>query len=96
MKLIPLTQGKFAKVDDLDYEWLSKHKWYAQRNASDGLFYAARGKRVNGRVIKIYMHRQITDCPPGKEVDHGNRDSLDNRRENIKVCTRKENLQNRF
>lgn len=27
MKLIPLTQGKFAKVDDADFEWANRFKW---------------------------------------------------------------------
>jgi hypothetical protein len=91
-----LTQGKFTKVDDADYDRLSKHKWYAQKNCRDGLYYAARGKRENGRVIKIYMHREIMNCPPGKEVDHENHKTLDNQQENLRACTRKENLKNRF
>ena len=92
---IPLTQGQFAKVDILDYEWLSKHKWFAKKSRPDGPYRAARSKRVNGQVVTVYMAREITNCPIGMEVDHRNRDELDNRRENLKVCTRQENLQNR-
>ena len=29
MKIIPLTQGKFAMVDDADFERLNQWKWYA-------------------------------------------------------------------
>ena len=99
MKLIPLTQGKFAKVDDADFEWLSKYKWYAKntrnKDEDSGSYYAARFQRTGGNPTTIYMHREITNCPDGKEVDHKNRDRLDNQRGNLRVCTRKENLENR-
>lgn len=96
MKLIPLTQGKFAKVDDADYEWLNQHKWYAKKTTSQdnehGRYYAARFTRINGVGMTIYMHRVITDCPEDKEVDHLNHDTLDNQGDNLRVCTRKENM----
>ena len=95
MKLIPLTKGKFAKVDDADFEWLSAFNWYAKntRGPGDdsGSFYAARSERQGGKPVTIYMHREITKCPAGKEVDHKNRDRLDNQRDNLKNCTRKQN-----
>jgi len=93
MKKIQLTQGKFAIVDDVDFAKANKYKWYATKSSYN--WYAARGNRVNGQVKTIYMHRFIMNCPTGMEVDHKNTNSLDNRRENLRNCTRKENLQNR-
>lgn len=98
MKLIPLTQGKFAKVDDADYEWLSQYNWYAKKTTAIyslyGLYYAARFQRIKKVKTTIYMHREIANCPPGKEVDHINHDTLDNQRENLRCCTRAENMAN--
>lgn len=40
MKKIPLTQGKFALVDDTDFDWLMRWKWQAKWGR--GTFYAKR------------------------------------------------------
>jgi len=46
MREIPLTQGKKAQVDDEDYSWLMKCKWYydeetgyARRQGDDALMH---------------------------------------------------------
>ncbi|MCK9461456.1 MAG: HNH endonuclease [Proteobacteria bacterium] len=84
MKKIKLTQGKYAIVDDKDFEYLNQFKWsfsgrYAQR--------VSRGKH-------IYMHRLILDFPSGVDIDHINCDKLDNRKSNLRVCTRSQNNAN--
>jgi hypothetical protein len=89
MKMIPLTQGKFAKVDDRDYDFLMQWKWCATKGRKS--FYAVRTETPN---ITVIMHRLIADAPKGKEVDHINHDGLDNRRENLRVCTHSENMRN--
>lgn len=93
MKQIPLTQGKFAMVDDEDYEWLSKWKWCYQKTKKDG--YAIRGGIRNGKQYTIAIHRVILNPNIGEDIDHINRNRLDNRRENLRICTRKENTRNR-
>jgi hypothetical protein len=89
-KQIPLTQGKFAIVDDADYEWLIQRKWYAyDAQKGKGKWYARCSQSV-----KVDMHRVITNAPKGMDVDHINGNGLDNRRSNLRVCTRTQNQQN--
>jgi AP2 domain/HNH endonuclease len=86
-KQIPLSQGKFAIVDDADFEQLSQHKWNAQRNGHT--FYAFRtGKRT------IYLHRQLMGALPGQQVDHRDTDGLNNQRDNLRLCSAGENRRN--
>ena len=87
-KLIPLTQGQFAIVDPEDYDKLSQFKWTAAK--SPNTFYAVRS--VRGRQIR--MHRLITNAPKGLVVDHINHNGLDNRKQNLRLCTRSENARN--
>jgi hypothetical protein len=80
----------FAIVDARDYPRLSKHKWCAKK--SDVNWYAVRGKWDGTRTKIIRMHREIMNCPKRKEVHHKNRKTLDNRRRNLKVTTKRKNL----
>lgn len=90
-KLIPLKGGQFAIVDPEDYEYLSQHKWHCNH---DG--YAKRtGYHPDGRSYTVLMHRFIINAPKEMCVDHTNRNRLDNRRQNLRLCTRSQNAINR-
>ncbi len=90
MKKIKLTQGKFAIVDDQDYEWLNQWNWFY-----GGAGYAIRNiTNENGRTI-LRMHRLILNVPKGMDTDHINFNRLDNRRENLRIATRSQNLYNK-
>ena len=93
MKYIKLTQKKYAIVDNEDYPLLNLHKWCAihQRN-TDG-FYAVRHMENNHKKM-IRMHRIIMNCPINKEIDHINHNTLDNRKENLRIVTVNQNQQN--
>ncbi|GAJ01158.1 unnamed protein product [marine sediment metagenome] len=92
-KVIALTQGKVALVDDADFEWLNQWKWYAFKDPR--VYYARRNSYENGKVCTIQMHRAILNPPLGSDSDHINGNGLDNRRTNLRVCTHAENCQNR-
>jgi len=99
MKEIELTQGKVAIVDDCDYEKLMERKWFAsrQRNSVNGeRYYVATNEWVpeKKRQKTIFMHRIILSPPYGMYVDHVNGNGLDNRRENIRICTHSQNQAN--
>ena len=91
MKEIPLTQGKFAMVDDEDFDWLSQWKWRALK--SKYTYYAVReGPRPERK--NIFMHRLIMNTPGDMSTDHKDRNGLNNQRENLRVCTVGQNNQN--
>ncbi len=83
MKTIPLTQGKFALVDDEDYEWLSQWKWSVKKDGSSNapLWYACRIQKTKW----ISMHGLILTAPSEFMIDHINGDGLDNRKSNLRI-----------
>jgi hypothetical protein len=87
VKIIKLTKGLEAIIDDDDYEYISRFKWSSD---SDG--YAV---RTFQRHKKISMHRVINCTPVGMETDHINRNKLDNRKCNLRTCTNLENQLNK-
>lgn len=89
-RLIKLTQDKYAKVDQQDYEKLNEHKWYAKRCINR--FYAHRRNESNRNVA---MHRIIMKPGRGYCVDHINGDGLDNRKDNLRIVTIAENNYNK-
>ncbi len=94
MKTIPLTQGQFAIVDNEDFEHLNQYKWYAFRRSEAYSYYAIRnvGRKPNRHSER--MHNRIMNAPDGMEIDHRNHNSLDNRRCNLRICTRSQNMGN--
>ncbi|MCE7073705.1 HNH endonuclease [Dyadobacter sp. CY327] len=89
-KQIPLTRGQFVTVDNEDFDFLNQWKWYVTACG-----YAARHDYSNKQKKQIMMHHLLVAREPGMHTDHINRDRLDNRRENLRVCSAKNNLQNK-
>lgn len=89
MKKILLTQGKHALVDDEDFDYLSQWKWCLSRG------YAVRSKSFSGPKRVRGMHRLIMKTPDNLYTDHINRNRLDNRKSNLRICTPKQNAYNR-
>ena len=72
--------------DEEDREIIEQHKWHIAKNR----YVTAWG---NGSII--LLHRLIALTPAGLSTDHANGNPLDNRRCNLRVCTRSQNLHNR-
>jgi hypothetical protein len=91
---IYLGEERFALVDHEDFYPLNNFQWYAEIKGK--LIYAARNViSADGKKIIFSMHREIMNFPDGQLVDHRNSDTLDNRRDNLRLATRSQNNCNR-
>ena len=97
-RLIPLTKGLFTIVWESDYWWLSQRSWYANWDKALCGFYARCGVRdANGRLHTMSMHRMILglDWNDDELGDHRNGNTLDNRRDNLRIADEGGNSHNR-
>jgi len=85
IKKIKLTQGKFAIVDIEDFEYLNINKW----------FFSSHGYAVTSKIPHRYMHRIILNTPKKMITDHINRNTLDNRKSNLRIADKSLNSINR-
>lgn len=92
MRVIELTRGLVAIVDDEDFEALAQWRWCALTSG-----YANRKARMaEGNVGKsILMHRVIMNAKKDEHVDHINGIVTDNRKCNLRICNRFQNQSNR-
>ena len=94
MKKIPLTRGKFANVDDIDFDYLSQWRW---RLDKDG-YAISQTSRTQGPRKSLKMHRIVLsrklDCELSQQVDHRDRYRLNNRRSNLRLASYSEQRAN--
>ena len=88
------THGKFkVLVDAEDWERVAQFKWSVNKNVRNkhkNVFYVVGTSKRN-----MKLHRYIMECPVGMVIDHINGDTLDNRKSNLRVCTRTDNKRSR-
>lgn len=85
--------GKFAVVDADDEPMVSRYSW--SEVTKGGADYARVTMRAGGRPTTLYLHRYIMGVSDGQTiVDHVNGDTLDNRRCNLRLCSKRENSRN--
>lgn len=83
--IITTAAGQTITADAEDYEKISKYSWAISKTG-----YAV--ARINKRTVK--MHRYILDCTTDDVVDHINNNRLDNRKNNLRICSRADNCKN--
>lgn len=90
MKMIELTRGFVALVDDEDYEKLSLRKWHVTLGGS---YYARTCFSGGGYSL---MHRQILGLEKGdpRHSDHIDGDGLNNQKHNLRICSASTNQAN--
>lgn len=79
------TSPRIVVVDAADFDAVRRYRWSASGRHVQA--------HIGGRTVS--MHRFLMDPPPGHVVDHINANGFDNRRANLRICTRAQNAQNR-
>lgn len=97
---IPLTKGYEAVIDDEDWELVTRYKWHAvPKIFKNGKVYVRAAARIWNKTEKKYENWVVSNWimrpPKGMVVDHINGNPLDNRRENLRVCTQSQNIFNK-
>lgn len=82
--LIPLTNQKYAIIDDEDYDLIKDCKWQCRY---DGYAVASKGRRMHRIIMGLSKRDKVW-------VDHINGDGLDNRKINLRVCNSTQNIAN--
>lgn len=72
-------------IDLEDVEYVEKYSW------------CIRSRKYVGRLENkrnFLLHRALIDCPDDKIVDHINKNPLDNRKKNLRICDYQKNFFN--
>lgn len=82
-----------CKIDTEDLNKVLNYRWYASYKSDINTFYVS-SEKFN-KTERFILHRVVTSCPNGLQVDHINHNGLDNRKSNLIVCNQFQNQQNR-
>ena len=98
-KIYEINSRKYGKVevllDDEDYDRVIKEKYSLSVTYDKTIhnFYIAFTKRPQNSSSRL-LHRYLLNPPKGLTIDHINRNPLDNRKSNLRICTQFINNQN--
>ena len=89
--------------DEEDRELVESHTWHIDTSDRSRTFYANTNIRCDDgyerkkgylKYKRVKLHRAIMKAPKDMVVDHINHNGLDNRRQNLRLCTTAENVRN--
>jgi hypothetical protein len=80
---ITLPNGYSTLIDARDHSLLIKYKWYFD----SGYVKRAYWDRKLKKVMHIKLHQELLKPIKGQIIDHINRNTLDNRRSNLRMCS---------
>jgi hypothetical protein len=90
---VELTKEKRTKFDRDDLPIIESYCWFTHEDKNKPDFFHVVAKS-NGKTIQL--HNLIMNHTPGKlTVDHRNRDGLDNRKENLRIVSKRTQTLNR-
>lgn len=92
MKL--LISGCEVLIDDEDYPLLSRYSWYVKKDKYGNNAYVCTAAYVNKKPYKLSMHRLIMGMRQC-ELDHADRNGLNNQKSNLRYCTSDQNSYSR-
>lgn len=92
MKKIITSKKDVCLIDKEDFDVVSKHKWKSTKPKK--IIYVTRVIRDGKKYRTIYLHRFLMKAVKGQVVDHINGNGLDNRKENLRLCTQQQNTFN--
>lgn len=90
MKKIHIKDNVYAVVDDEDFDNLNQYKWSLVRGYAKRMTWDSKTKKVGN----LTMHQIVLGKKDGFEIDHINRNRLDNRKQNLRHVTKSQNRMN--
>lgn len=87
---IPLTKGRHVLLDSEDFPLVGNLMWHTDCNG-----YARADIRNKETQAHYLLHRLVMGSPIDMQVDHKDGNRLDNRRINLRLCTKLQNARNR-
>jgi hypothetical protein len=97
MKLVPLTKGYEAMVDDEDYDRVSQHMWQALTRPDNDTVYASRSwqERPSMKIRREALHVFIMGRKQGFTIDHEDKNPLNCQKYNMRWATKSQQNANR-